>query len=141
MGKIKFVAVLWLLAAIGWFLGGTTLFIKLRFQMGQETALMKSTDPVIARALKYNPNDYLPANVVFETGHGNVPVTNMLLRPEDLKPLADGKGVSLRFRKGNPHEVLYEFEDKPWGIGWLLLALVATPLAFYAHRQLRRETD
>jgi hypothetical protein len=139
MSKIKFVAMLWLLAGLGWVLGGATLFFKVRFQMGEESALMKSVDPTIARALKYNPKDYVPADVVFETSHGNVAVSKLLVRPGDLKALADGTGVPIRFRKGDPHEVLYQREEKPWGLGWLLLAIICTPLGFMAHRKLRQE--
>lgn len=139
MRKTNFVAMLWVLALTGWLLGGATLFVKLRFQMGEESAVMKSVDPAIARALKYNPKDYLPVDVVYETRHGNVAVSKKVVGPEDLQALADGKGIPIRFRKGDPYEVLYGQEQKPWGIGWWLLALFATPLALLAHRMLKSE--
>jgi hypothetical protein len=139
MSKIKFVAMLWLLAGLGWFVGGGTLFVKLRFQMGEESAVMKSVDPVIARALKYNPKDYLVADVVYETSRGNLAVPKKTVGPKDLKALADGTGIPIRFRKGDPYEVLYGNDEKPWGFGSLLLALVCTPLAFFAHRKLKQE--
>jgi hypothetical protein len=141
MGKINFVAMLWLMGLAGLFLGSTTLFVKLRFEMGERSAVMTSVDPTIARALKYNPGDYVLADVVYEAREGNVAVTTMVVRPQDLPTLAAGKGVPIRFRSGNPREVLYAFEDKPWGFGWVILGIAGTALGFYAHRALRRETD
>jgi len=140
MSKIKFVAMLWLMALAGWFIGSTTLFVKLRFQMGEQTAVMKSADPTLARALKYNPGDYVLADVVYQTGRGDVPVARMLVRPDDLKALVSGKGVPIRFRSGNPHEVLYRYEEKPWGFGWLILGIAGTALGIYAHRKLKEES-
>lgn len=140
MGKIKFVAMLWLMALVGWFIGSTTLFVKLRFQLGEQSAVMKSVDPSIARALKYNPGDYVLADVVYESEGRSVPVAKMVVRPQDLPLLATGRGVPIRFRSGNPREVLYQFEDKPWGFGWLFLGIAGTALGVYAHRALRRET-
>lgn len=139
MRKINFVAMLWVMALVGWFIGGTTLFVKLRFDLGEQVAVMKSTDPRLARALKFNPNDIVLADVVYETAGGPVPVSAKVVRQEDLEPLVEGRGVTLRFRKGNPREVLYGNEEKPWGIGWLVLGLVATTVALVAHRKLREE--
>lgn len=141
MSKVKFVAVLWIMALLGWLMGGGTLFEKVRFQMGEQTAVMKSSDPKVARALKYNPKDYLPADVVFETPTGNLQVSNLIVRPQDLPTLAAGGGVPIRFRKGDPHEVLYQYQEKSWGLGWLLLGIAGTVLAIVAHRKLKKESE
>ncbi len=140
MGRIKFVAMLWLMALLGWLMGGGALFVKLRFQMQEQSAVMKSADPAIARALKFNPGDHVPADVVFETATGKVAVSKLLVRPQDLAALAEGKGVAIRFRSGDPHEVLYPYQDMPWGLGWLLLGVAGTVLGFVAHRKLRQES-
>jgi len=78
--------------------------------------------------------------VVYQTGRGDVPVARMLVRPDDLKALVSGKGVPIRFRSGNPHEVLYRYEEKPWGFGWLILGIAGTALGIYAHRKLKEES-
>jgi hypothetical protein len=141
MRKIKFVAMLYIVGLVGWVIGGGTLFDTARFKLGEQAAVMKSVDPAIARALKYNPRDYVLADVVYESNRGNVPVPGHVIRPEDLPVLAAGKAVPIRYRRSNPHQVLYQFDEKPWGFGWLMLGVVGTAVGVYAHRQLRRETD
>jgi hypothetical protein len=141
VGRIKFVAMLWLMALLGWLMGGGALFQKVRFQMDEQTGVMKSTDPGVARALKYNPKDRLPADVVFETSQGNVSVSKLLVRPQDFEALVNGSGVPVRFRKGDPHEVLYPYEEMSWGFAWLAIGLAGTMLAIVAHRKLRQESD
>jgi len=139
MSKIKFVAMLWIMALLGWLMGGGALFEAIRFKLGEATAVVKSADPKIARALKFNPQDYAVADVVFETGHGDMAVSRFRVRPHDLPALAAGRGVAIRFRKGDPHEVLYQFEEKSWGLGWLLLGFAGTALGIVAHRKLKQE--
>jgi hypothetical protein len=41
--------------------------------------------------------------------------------------------------KNNPHRHLEEQEELPSGIGWLILGFVASGVAVFAHRLLRRE--
>lgn len=140
MSKIKFVAMLWIMALLGWLMGGGALFEAIRFKLGEESAVMKSADPKIARALKFNPQDYATADVVLQTASGELAVSKFRVRPHDLPALAAGRGVAIRFRKGNPHEVLYQFEEKSWGLGWLLLGLAGTALGVFAHRKLKQES-
>lgn len=140
MRSITFVALLYIMAFVGWMIGGGELFEKLRFEMDEATAVMTSADPRIAQALKYNPKDTAMVDVVFTTDEGQVPVSRFGVRPRDLKTLAAGNGVTLRFRRSNPRDVLYGQDEKPLGLVWLAIGAIATGLAIYAHRLLRRQT-
>jgi hypothetical protein len=139
MGKFTFVAFLYIFAAIGLFGGGGELFSKVWFDLNAEKAVMKSTDPVLARTEQYNPGGAATADVDFETTHGAVPVHGVYLSAERVHKLAQGEGIRLRYMKSDPHRFLEEPEELPSGIGWLLLGVIAAGVAVFAHRQLRRE--
>lgn len=100
---------------------------------------MKSTDPVLARTAKYNPTGGVSADVDYETSHGTVPVHGVYLSPERVHKLERGEGIPLRYMKNNPQRYLEEPEELPNGIGWLIFGLVASGVAVFAHRLLRRE--
>ena len=100
---------------------------------------MKSTDPVLARTVKYNPTGSVHADVDYETSHGTVPVHGLYLSADRVHRLARGEGIPLRYMKSNPQRYLEEGEELPSGIGWLILGFVASGVAVFAHRLLRRE--
>lgn len=139
MGKISFVAMLYLTAAAGLLIGGGDLFVKAQFTLQGKDAVMRSSDATVLRAAKYAPNDSIRADVVYETEGGLVPVSATFLTGNVVQKLARGEGVPLRFLTGNPHRVLYQGEELPAGIGWLAFGAVALVVAVFAHRQLRRE--
>ena len=139
MGKFTFVAFLYIFAMVGLFLGGGDLLSKVWFELHAEKAVMKSTDPVLARTVKYNPTGGVNADVDYETSHGTVPVHGLYLSAERVHKLALGEGIPLRYMKNNPQRYLEEPQELPNGIGWLIFGFVASGVAVFAHRQLRRE--
>jgi hypothetical protein len=139
MGKFTFVAFLYIFAAIGLFGGGGELFSKVWFDLNAEKAVMKSTDPVLARTVQYNQTGGVYADVDYETSHGTVPVHGLWLSAERVHKLAQGEGIPLRYMKSNPQRFLEGQEEMPNGIGYLILGVVASGVAVFAHRQLRRE--
>lgn len=141
MSKFKFVACLYIFALCGFVLGGGDLFWKIRFELGAESAIMKSTDPVLARTVQYNPTGGATAEVEYETSHGTVPVHDFHLSSDWVHRLAQGDGIPLRYLKSDPHQYVRQGEELPNGIGWLILGVAASGVAVYAHRLLRKEAD
>ena len=139
MSKFTFVAFLYLFAMIGLFLGGSELFSKVRFELGSESAVMKSTDPQLARTAKYNPTGTVRADVDYETSHGTVPVHDVYLSAKLIQRLVRGEGIPLRYMKSNPQRYLEEWEELPSGIGWLIFGFISSGVAVFAHKLLRRE--
>jgi hypothetical protein len=139
MRKIPFVAFLYLFGLIGLFLGGGEIVQKIRFELGSESAVMTSTDPVLARTVKYNPTGSVRADVEYETSHGTVPVHDVYLSADKVHKLAQGEGIPLRYMKSNPYWTLGKWEELPSGIGWLAFGVIALGTAVFAHRLLRRE--
>ena len=139
MSKFTFVAFLYIFAATGLFGGGGELFSKVWFELHAEKAIMKSTDPVLARTVKYNPTGSVRADVDYETSHGTLPVHNLYLSAEKVHRLAQGEGIPLRYMKNDPRRYLEQQEELPNGIGWLIFGFIASGVAVFAHRQLRRE--
>ena len=139
MSKFTFVAFLYIFAATGLFGGGGELFSKVWFELHAEKAIMKSTDPVLARTVKYNPTGSVRADVDYETSHGTVPVHDLYLSAEKVHRLAQGEGIALRYMKNDPQRYLEQQEELPNGIGWLIFGFIASGVAVFAHRQLRRE--
>jgi hypothetical protein len=139
MSKFTFVAFLYIFAVTGLFVGVGELFSKVWFELNAEKAIMKSTDPVLARTVKYNPTGGARADVDFETSHGTVPVRGLDLSAERVHRLVAGEGIRLRYMKSDPHRYLEEREELPNGIGWLVVGAVASGVALFAHRLLRRE--
>src|SRR5262249_1307346 len=114
-------------------------FSKVWFDLNAEKAVMKSTDPVLARTVQYNQTGGAYAEVDYETSHGTVPVHGLWLSAERVHRLAQGEGIPLRYMKSNPQRFLEEHDELPNGIGYLILGVVASGVAVFAHRQLRRE--
>jgi hypothetical protein len=126
-------------AVIGLLLGGLELFSKVWFDINAERAVMKSTDPVLARTVKYNPTGGAHADVEYETSHGTVPVHDLYLSSDQVHRLVLGEGIPLRYMKSDPHHHLELGKELPNGLGWLVLGIVASGVAVFAHRLLRRE--
>ena len=139
MKSVTFVAFLYIFAATGLFGGGGELFSKVWFDLHAEKATMTSTDPVLARTVKYNPTGNVRADVDYQTSHGTVSAHDVYLSADRVHKLAQGEGIPVRYMKNNPQRFLDEWDDPPSGIGWLILGLVASGVAVFAHRQLRRE--
>ncbi len=139
MSKFTFVAFLYIFAAGGLFIGGGDLFSKVWFDLHAEKAIMKSTDPVLARTVKYNPTGGAQADVDYETSHGTVSVRDLRLSAEQVHKLAQGDGIPLRYMTTDPHRYLEGQQELPNGIGYLILGFVASGVAVFAHRLLRRE--
>jgi hypothetical protein len=57
MSKIGFIAMLYAMGLALTILGGSELFVKVRFDLGSAAAAMKSSDPALLRAAKYAPQD------------------------------------------------------------------------------------
>jgi hypothetical protein len=139
MGKFTFVAFLYLFAVGGMLEGGRELFSKVWFDLHAEKAIMKSTDPVLARTVKFNPEGSALADVDYETSHGTVPVHGVYLSAERVHRLVRGEGIPLRYMKSDPHRYLEQGVELPSGIGLLILGFAASGVAVFAHRLLRRE--
>ena len=139
MGKLKFVAMLYIFALCGLFVGGIELVQKLRFSLGAEEALMRSTDPMLVRAAKYTPNDSIRANVMYQTSKGALLVSGKFLTGALVQKLARGESIPLKFLQDDPHRVLYSGDELPMGIGWLIVGFVALAVGVFAHRLLRKE--
>jgi hypothetical protein len=139
MNRFVFVAFLYIFAAGGLFLGGSELVSKVWFDLHAEKAIMKSTDPVLARTVKYNPTGGARADVDYETSHGTVPVPGLDLPAARVQKLARGEGIPIRYMTNNPRRYLDEWDEPPSGIGYLILGLVASCVAPFAHRLLRQE--
>jgi hypothetical protein len=66
-------------------------------------------------------------------------VHDLYLSSDQVHRLALGEGIPLRYVKSNPHRHLELGEELPNGLGWLILGAVASGVAVFAHRLLRRE--
>lgn len=141
MGKVTFVAMLYLVGLCGLFIGGTELFQKVQFSLGAERGVMRSSDAVLLKTAKFAPGDSLRADVVYETVAAPLAVKGKFLSGKLVQTLSRGEGVQLRFLKSDPHRVLYEGDELPLGLGWLIVGAVAFGVAVSAHRLLRREAS
>lgn len=139
MGKVTFVAMMYLMGLCGLFIGGTELFQKVQFSLAAEHGVMKGSDSAVLKAAKFAPGDSVRADVVYETATGLIAVKGKFLTGKLVQILARGEAVQLRFLKSDPHRVLYEGDELPLGLGWLIVGAVAFGVAVFAHRLLRRE--
>jgi hypothetical protein len=139
MSKFTFVAFLYLFAVGGMLEGGRELFSKVWFDLHAEKAIMKSTDPVLARTVKFNPEGSALADVDYESPRGTVPVHSLFLSAQRVHKLVQGEGIPVRYMKSDPHRYLEEGVELPSGIGLLIFGFAASAVAVFAHRLLRRE--
>lgn len=139
MGKVTFVAILYIMGLGGLFLGGTQLFQKAQFSFASERGVMKSSDIALLKMAKFAPGDAMHADVTYETPTGSLTVKGKFLTGKLVQILSCGDRVPLRFLKTDPHRVLYEGDELPLGLGWLIMSGLAFGIAVFAHRLLRRE--
>jgi hypothetical protein len=139
MGKVTFVAMMYVMGLCGLFIGGTELFQNAQFSLAAESAVMKSSDSVLLKVAKFSPGDSTRADVVYETPAGPIVVKGKFLTGRLVQALANGEGIQLKFLTSDPHRVLYEGDDLPLGLGWLIVGSLAFGGAVFAHRLLRRE--
>lgn len=137
--KFTFVAFLYLTAAAGLLLGGGALYERLQFDFGSQTGTMRGADPQIARIAKFAPGSPMRADVTYVTAAGVVSVRGKNLGADDVKALARGEGIPVRFLTSDPLRALPVTEELPYGFGWLAFGIVALGVGVYAHRLLRRE--
>ena len=139
MRKSSFVAVLYLLAGSMFLIGGGELYQKLEFRISGEDAVMKAADPMIAKSAKFSPGEPMRATVVYETAKGALTVPDKRLTGDQVRQLARGEGLRVKFLRGEPQRTLADGETMPSGGIWLGIGAGALCLALYAHFLLRRE--
>ncbi|WP_341912392.1 hypothetical protein [Polaromonas sp. YR568] len=139
MGKVAFVAWLYVMGLSGLFIGGLELFEKMQFSWMSERAVMKSSDLALTRAAKFAPGQSAQADVVYETPGGPIAVNGKFLSGDHVQALARGESIRLRFLKSNPHRTLYDRDELPSGFKWLVVGTAVFGAAVVAHRLLRRE--
>jgi hypothetical protein len=140
MGRFVFVAMLYVVSMCGFVVGGIELFTRARFALGAEDGAMKSSDPAIARAVTFAPNDSMRADVVYVTATRSLPVSDKYLSADQMRRLSRGETVPVRFLASDPHRVLREGEEHPSGLGWLIGGAAALAFAVYGHRRLHIES-
>ncbi|MDP2343437.1 MAG: hypothetical protein Q8O67_20935 [Deltaproteobacteria bacterium] len=139
MGKFIFVGMLYVLGGCALAVGGHALFEEIRFARSAQSAVMKSSDPNVARTAKFAPNDSMRADVVYVTANGEIPVRDHYLVAGDVQRLARREGIAIRFREADPHYTLHENEQMPGVLGWMIAGVLVLALAVVAHRLLRQE--
>lgn len=145
MGRYTFVAMLFLMAACGLMMGGMALYENALFRFQGRDADMVATDPpkwLIARDGQYFPRR---VNVKYVgTGkdgtHVEVPVPGKYVSAEEVRRLAQGERIPVRYLEGAPERARTAGDDgdNPWG--WLIAGALSLGLALYARTLLHRES-
>ncbi|MDP2340414.1 MAG: hypothetical protein Q8O67_05625 [Deltaproteobacteria bacterium] len=139
MGKFIFVGTLYVFSACALFVVGQQLFEEVRFARSAQSALMKSSDPNVARTARFAPNNSMKADVVYITANAEIPVRDLYLPASDVQQLARGEGIAIKFRESDPYDMLHENEETPGVLGWMIAGVLALALAVFGHRLLRKE--
>jgi hypothetical protein len=142
MSKITFIAFLYLIG-IGWtVIGLVDLYFSARSAIAYsraESGMMTTTDPAVARAVKYSPGDGAWADVDYTNSKHTVHVAHVYLSRELVKRAADGVPIPVKFDAVHPRGGWYDGEHPTWKFGGLIGGLIALAVAIFAHKLLRRE--
>jgi hypothetical protein len=143
MGKIGFVAMLYVIGLSFFGLGLVDLLLNVRFSLGSEQGSMTSTDPTVALVATLPEADRAygtTADVVFTTSQGPIGVPQQRLSGRMAERLANGERIPVRFLTSDPHTALYDGAEMDMHWGGLIGGAVALAVAIFAHRLLRRES-
>lgn len=143
-GRYGFVAMLFIMTATGFLMGGMALYEDALFRLKGRDAMMVATDPpkwLIAHDDNYQTRtvnvEYVPAS---GTDGDGIAVPAKRVSGEEVRRLAHGERIPVRFIDGDPQHARIDGAegDNPWG--WLALGIVGLLLALYARRLLHRES-
>ena len=140
MGKVRFVAWLYLAALSGFVIGADDAYRWNEFWSAGQYGMMESSDPTIARSLKFSdPTVAIPADVTYITAAGPVLVRGKHLPAEIAKRLNNGEKVPVHFLKHRTTYALFDNEQLRTQWGWFIFGAIALVTAIFAHVLLRKE--
>ncbi len=139
MDRIVFVAMLVVAAGCCFVVGAIDLVTRVEFATGGERGVMRSSDPVIQRAVKHGVVGPLVATVEYWASHRTVVVHGKYLAPHLVKRLGAGEAIPVTFLTNDPNRVQFDGEAPPVPWGWWVMAVLLAATSVYAHRLLRRE--
>lgn len=144
-GRYSFVAMLFIMAATGFLMGGMALYDDALFRFKGRDAMMVATDPpkwLIARDGNYQART---VNVKYvatagESADDGIAVPAKHVSGDEVRRMAQGERIPVRYVDGDPRHARIDGAqgDSPWG--WLTLGIVGLLLALYARRLLHRES-
>lgn len=143
MSKITFIAFLYVIG-VGWTgIGLVDLYFIGRSVMAYsraESGMMTTSDPAVARVVKYSPGDGTWADVDYTTAKRTVHVSHVYLDRQLVRRAADGVPIPVRFNGDHPSGGWYDGAKPSWKFGGFIGGLIALALAIFAHKLLRRES-
>jgi len=143
-GRYSFVAMLFIMAATGFLMGGMALYEDALFRFKGRDAMMVATDPpkwLIARDGNYQTRTVNVKYVPAAGGAGaEIAVPAKQVSGDEVRRMAEGERIPVRYVDGDPGHARIDGAtgDNPWG--WLTLGIVGLLLALYARRLLHRES-
>lgn len=141
MRGISFVASLYVGALCCLLGAGIELRSKYEFWSDGESAVVETSDPLLQRYIKYQQTGLASLDVTFVTASGRIDVPAKIFGQDDMKRLAAGQPIHIRFLKSNPHRTLPEDSPIPVPWGWLIGGILLSALAAFAHSLLRKEAQ
>ncbi|MGI9262055.1 MAG: hypothetical protein ACR2QR_08465 [Woeseiaceae bacterium] len=139
LNKTEFVAALFVMALCGFVAGGIGLYKVFEYQSNGQEATMQLADPDKKVVAFEDTLSVRTVDVMYVSDAGNVVVPNKLL-PDDLTDrLFAGEGITVTYLTNRPERVFYygQRPQVPWG--WLIIGLIALPVAIYALKLRKRE--
>lgn len=137
--KITFVAALYILALVSFFVGGINLYKYVQFEIDGEEAVMVLENKELK--LPTGGYDVHLIDVVYVTSSERLKVAKKRLTGDKARALISGKQMNLIFLTDDPHTVIYSKSDLPNPWVWLVVGAFAVVFAVYAHKLLRRESS
>ena len=139
MGRVSFVAWLYVAALSGFVIGADDAYRWYEFWSDGQYGTMESADPMIARSLNYgDPTVAMPADVTYITAAGPVLVRGKYLPAEIAKRLDNGEKVPVYFLKHHTTYALFDNEQLRTQWGWFIFGAIALVTAIFAHVLLRK---
>lgn len=139
MGKVVYVAMLWVMAGCGLLLGAGAAYERLLFWWDGKDAEMVCHDPRLERAVRLQIFDSMLANVEYISADGTVAVPDKFLSEALVRRLGTGQSVKIRYLVSDPTEIVVGGQSLPNPWGWLIVGVVAAFFARLATKLLRRE--
>lgn len=143
MSKITFIAFLYIIGVGFTGIGLVDLYFSARSAMAYsraESGMMTTTDPAVARVVKYSPGDGTWADVDYSNSKRTVHVSHVYLSRDLVKRAAEGVPIPVKFDPDHPGSGWYNGEHPTWKFGRLIGGLIALVVAIFAHKLLRRES-
>lgn len=139
IGKYTFIAMLFILSGTGFMMSGMALYENAMFRFKGQDALMVATDPpkwLIAHDGNYQTRT---VNVKYVTGTTEIPVPAKYLAGDEVRRMAQGERIPIRYVEGELQHVRIDGEEGevPWG--WLFAGIAGLALALYARKLAHRE--